>query len=286
EKQENQMSYITIKNDEQKNYGLVRKTDLNLRAKYPELQTFIYQTSDDSFIIYIKNRKVDFGTIEEEFEKSIKPIFLPVAISTRKPKGKTKLIPSLEDRDIPNGMQGVLMPMSRWADMLMSKFPHINFYKITDEQGILNIHIANYWIEQNGIRKKQFLTRFQEGNLIDFLKRHQSGLEFRIHIDELDSPPTQQNGFSKDEATVYYCNHIVRNKPKFIQRDESIWYDNINAIYEGNFRKNGLFFLNENEYACYIDFSVFPNVDLRYCILLYQRIFLSPPIIKNMDEWF
>ena len=78
------MSYITIKNDEQKNYGLVRKTDLNLRAKYPELQTFIYQTSDDSFIIYIKNRKVDFGTIEEEFEKSIKPIFLPVAISTRK----------------------------------------------------------------------------------------------------------------------------------------------------------------------------------------------------------
>tara|TARA_R110000850_G_scaffold109507_1_gene222565 strand:+ start:8110 stop:10032 length:1923 start_codon:yes stop_codon:yes gene_type:complete len=280
------MSYITIKNDEQKNYGLVRKTDLNLRAKYPELQTLIYQTSDGSFIIYIKNRKVDFGTIEEEFEKSVKPIFLPVAISTRKPKGKTKLIPSLEDRDIPKGMQGVLMPMSRWADMLMSKFPHINFYKITDEQGILNIHIANYWIELSGIRKKQFLTRFQEGNLIDFLKRHQSGLEFRIHIDELESPPTQQNGFSKDEATVYYCNHIVRNKPKFIQRDESIWYDNINAIYEGNFRKNGLFFLNENEYACYIDFSVFPNVDLRYCILLYQRIFLSPPIIKNMDEWF
>ena len=64
------MSYITIKNDEQKNYGLVRKTDLNLRAKYPELQTLIYQTSDGSFIIYIKNRKVDFGTIEEEFEKS------------------------------------------------------------------------------------------------------------------------------------------------------------------------------------------------------------------------
>ena len=133
------MSYITIKNDEQKNYGLVRKTDLILRAKYPELQTLIHQTSDGSFIIYIKNRKVDLSTIEEEFEKSIKPIFLPVAISTRKPKGKTKLIPSLEDRDIPKGMQGVLMPMSRWADMLMSKFPHINFYKITDEQGILNI---------------------------------------------------------------------------------------------------------------------------------------------------
>jgi hypothetical protein len=59
----NWMSYISIKNDEQKNYGLVRKTDLNLRAKYPELQTSIHQTSDGSFVIHIKNRKVDFVTI-------------------------------------------------------------------------------------------------------------------------------------------------------------------------------------------------------------------------------
>ncbi|WAC01582.1 hypothetical protein N7U66_16760 [Lacinutrix neustonica] len=110
--------------------------------------------------------------------------------------------------------------------------------------------------------------------------------EFRIHIDELESQPINKNGFSKDEAAVYYCNHLGRDIPKFIQRDESIWYDNINTIYEGNFRKNGLFFLSEDEYTCYIDFSVFPNVDLRYCILLYQRIFLSPPITKNMDDWF
>ena len=46
------MSYITIKNDEQKNYGLVRKTDLNLRAKYPELQTLFIKlrTTLSSFI--------------------------------------------------------------------------------------------------------------------------------------------------------------------------------------------------------------------------------------------
>ncbi len=228
------MSYTSIKNDEQKNYGLVRKTDLNLRAKYPELKTLIHQTSDGSFVIYIKNRKVDFVTIEEEFEKSIKPIFLPVKISKRKPKYKTKLVPSLEDRDIPKGLQGVLMPMARWADILMSKFPNVNFYKIIDEPGILNIHIANYWIEQDRTRKKQFLTRLEEEKLVNFLKKYQSGLEFRIHIDELESPPTQKNGFSKDETSVYYCSTIVRNKPKYIQRDESIWYDNINAIYEGN----------------------------------------------------
>lgn len=280
------MGYISIKNNEKKNYGLVRKTDLNLRAKYPELKTLIHQTSDGSFVIHIKNRKIDFVTIEEEFEKSIKPIFLPVTISKRKPKDKTKLVPSLEDKDIPKGLQGVLMPMSRWADMLMSKFPNINFYKIIDEPGILNIHIANYWIEQDGIRKLQFLTRFEEGNLVDFLKGYQSGLEFRIYIDKLENPPIQKNGFSKDGTSAYYCSNIIRNKPKYIQRDESIWYDNINSIYEGIFRKNGLFFLKEDEYACYIDFSVFPNIDLRYCILLYQRIFLSPPITKNMGDWF
>lgn len=280
------MRYISIKNDEQKNYGLIRKADLNLRSKYPELQTVIYQTLDDSFVIQIKNRKVDLVTVEQEFEKSIKPIFLRVSLSKRKPKRKVTLVPSLEDKDIPKGMQGILMSMSRWANMLMSKFPYINFYKITDERGVLNIHIANYWIEQNGIRKFQFLTRYQEGTLTDFLRRYKSGLEFRIYVDELENPPTNNNGFSKDESKVYYCNNLGHKKPEYIQRDESIWYDNIDAIYEGNFKKNSLFFLNADEYTCYVDFSVFSNVDLRYCILLYQSIFLSPPVTKNMDEWF
>tara|TARA_R110000744_G_scaffold380532_1_gene501832 strand:- start:3103 stop:5025 length:1923 start_codon:yes stop_codon:yes gene_type:complete len=280
------MGYISIKNDEQKNYGLIRKADLNLRSKYPELQTVIYQTLDDSFVIQITNRKVDLVAVEQEFEKSIKPIFLRVVLSKRKPRRKIILVPSLEDKDIPKGMQGVLMPIFRWADMLMSKFPYINFYKITDEQGILNIHIANYWIEKNGSRKLQFLTRYQEGTLIDFLRRYKSGLEFRIYVDELENSPTYDNGFSKEESKVYYCNNLGRKKPEYIQRDETIWYDNIDAIYEGDFKKNRLFFLDEDEYACYVDFSMFPNVDLRYCILLYQRIFLSPPITKNMDEWF
>lgn len=280
------MRYISIKNDEQKNYGLIRKADLNLRSKYPELQTVIYQTLDDSFVIQIKNRKVDLVTVEQEFEKSIKPIFLRVSLSKRKPKRKVTLVPSLEDKDIPKGMQGILMSMSRWANMLMSKFPYINFYKITDERGVLNIHIANYWIEQNGIRKFQFLTRYQEGTLTDFLRRYKSGLEYRIYVDELENPPTNNNGFSKDESKVYYCNNLGHKKPEYIQRDESIWYDNIDAIYEGNFKKNSLFFLNADEYTCYVDFSVFSNVDLRYCILLYQSIFLSPPVTKNMDEWF
>ena len=35
------MGYISIKNDEKKNYELIRKADLNLRAKYPELKTYI-----------------------------------------------------------------------------------------------------------------------------------------------------------------------------------------------------------------------------------------------------
>lgn len=30
------MGYISIKNEKEKNYGLVRKTDLNLGVKYPK----------------------------------------------------------------------------------------------------------------------------------------------------------------------------------------------------------------------------------------------------------
>lgn len=281
------MGHISIENNKQDYYGLVRKTDLLLRAEFPYLETTIYQTENEDFVIHLKNRKVDFQAIEHEFEKSIRPIFVPLKVSLKKPKGKSKIIVQLEDKDIPKGLQGILMPKHKWADMLMSKFPNINFYKISDEAGLVHIHIANYWIEEkNGKKKYQFLNRFQEDKLVDFLKKHQSGMEFKIHIDELEEPPPEKNGFSKDNSSAYYCNRLTRNKPKYIQRDDSIWYDNVSGIFEGSFKKNNLFFLQEDEYACYIDFSVYPNVDLRYCILLYQRIFLTPPITKDIDEWF
>ncbi|MBP2831795.1 hypothetical protein J8281_06300 [Aquimarina sp. U1-2] len=280
------MGLISIENNNQGYYGLVRKTDLLLRAEFPYLETTIYQKENEDFVIHLKNRKVDFQAVEHEFEKSIRPIFVPLKLSLKKPGGKSKIIAQLQDKDIPKGLQGVLMPKSKWADMLMSKFPNINFYKISDEAGIVHIHIANYWIEDKNGKKYQFLNRFQEGKLVDFLKKHQSGVEFRIHIDELEEPPPQKHGFSKDDTSAYYCNRLGRNKPKYIQRDDSIWYDNVNRIFEGTFKKNNLFFLLEDEYACYIDFSIYPNVDLRYCILLYQRIFLTPPITKDIEEWF
>ncbi|WP_430905591.1 hypothetical protein [Maribacter sp. 2-571] len=279
------MDYIEIKNEKQIHYGLVRKTDLDLRAEYPELHTVIYQIEDDSFVIHIKNRKVDYNRIETEFEKSIKPILVPIVLSLQKPKGKFKILSSLEDADIPKGLQGVLMPKFRWADMLMSKFSKINFYKISDEAGMVNIHIGNYWSKSGSTRKYHFLTKVQKEQLVDFLEKYQSGIDFRIYIDELDSAP-EQNGHSKDNSLIYYCNRAVRDTPKFVQRDESLWYDNVEHIFEGEFQKNHLYFYDKNEFSCYVDFSVYPNIDLRYFVLLYQRIYLSPPIDKNFEDWF
>ncbi|ARN78887.1 hypothetical protein BST97_13310 [Nonlabens spongiae] len=279
------MNYIEIKNEKRLHHGIVRKTDLNLRAEFPELQTIIYQVEDDSFVIQIKNRKVDYHKIEAEFEKSIKPILVPINLSRKKPKEKFKILSSLEDVDIPKGLQGVLMPKFRWADMLMSKFPGINFYKISDEPGVVNIHIANYWYQSNSMKKYQFLTKNQKEDLVEFLKNYKSGIDFRIYVDELDSA-SDHNGHSKDGSSTYYCNRVARNIPKFVQRDESLWYDNVDSIFESNFKKKQLFFYNQNEYSCYADFSVYPNIDLRYFLLLYQRIYLSPPIDNNLGDWF
>jgi len=202
------MGYISIKDNKQDYYGLVRKSDLLLRAEFPDLETTIYQTDKDDFVIYIKNKKVDFETVEHEFEKSIRPIFVPLKLSLKKPKDHTKIITNLEDKDIPKGLQGVLMQKFRWADMLMSKFPDINFYKISDEPGILHIHIANYWIKEKTSKKYQFLTRFQEGKLVDFLRKYQSGLEFRIHIDELIEPPPHKRALLHLFAILHRQNQL------------------------------------------------------------------------------
>ncbi len=267
------------------NTGPVRRADLYLRAEYPEFETTIYRIEQNRFLIYIENLKKDFDVINVQFEKKLKPLLTRAKLTKKKPKIFLEIIPSMSDSEISKGLEGILMTKSEWINLLAIKFPTINFYKITDDTGVINIHIANYRIKEGDTTKYVFLDKSSRRLLEDFIYQYKSPMGFNIVIDEFEDKPALIPGYQKDDDFAFvYVKNLV-SKPFFTQRDESLWYDNVDHIFQGSFKKKDLFFFNENEYNCYVDFSVFPNVDLRYHLLLYQVIYLTPPLEKRIDIW-
>lgn len=267
------------------NTGPIRRADLNLRAEYPEYKTTIYRIEKNDFLIHIENTKQDFESIKTHFEERLKPILTRVRLAKKKPNIYLEIIPSMLDSEISKGLEGILMTKSEWINLLDLKFPKINFYKITDHTGVINIHIANYKIKEGNTTKLVFLDKYSKQQLESFFNNHKSPLEFNIVIDEFENKPDLIPGYQKDDNSSFVFAKNLEPKPLFTQRDETLWYDNVDHIFEGSFTKNDLFFYNENEFACYVDFSVFPNIDLRYHLLLYQMIYLTPPLEKKIDDW-
>lgn len=266
------------------NTGPIRRADLNLRAEYPEFKTSIYRIDTHNFLIHIENLKDDFAEVNKQFEEKIKPLLTRVKLTIKKPKDYLQIVPNMLDTEISKGLEGISMTKSDWLKLLHIKFPTINFYKITDDAGIINIHIANYQIKEGNKSRYIYPDKFSKESLAKFIENHKSSMTFNIIEDNFDEVPTFNPGYQEDGETFVYIKGADKKTP-YTQRDEALWFDNVDSIFEGNFKKKDLFFFDEEEYSCYVDFSVFPNIDLRYHLLLYQLIYITPPLEKNIDEW-
>ena len=165
----------------------------------------------------------------------------------------------MTDKEISLGLEGLLMSKMDWMKLLVSKFPRINFYKITDDDGVVNIHIANYKEKKGKTTKFIFLDVFNKKALEDFLKSHNSPINFNVIVDNFEQSPDLTPGFDAETGAYIYLKEL-KQKPHLIQRDEALWFDNVDSIFQGRFKKENLFFYDAEEYSCYVDFSAWSKI--------------------------
>lgn len=269
------------------NEGPTRRTDLSLRAEHPDIKTTIYRIDDKSFQIYCENLKIDFEEFNENFEYAIRIIGSNVTLTNVPPIKFLEIIPNIKDNEISKNFEGVPMSKVMLFNLLHSKFPDINFYKMDDEAGIVNIYIANYKIYAKKQKKYIFLNKFQRKNLESFLDGFKSNISFNIIEEEFEEKPDLENEPKIHNPVGFlYASKLSRhNSPEFVQRDEALWFDKVDNIFEGSFTKKDLYYYNSNEYSCYVDYSVFPNIDLRNHLFLFQTVYITPPFEKSIDLW-
>ena len=264
----------------------MRRVDLNLRSVYFDLETTIYKIADAPYQIFIAVQGSEFAAIAYQFDREIKPISYPVRLVNTAPDVYEKLIDAIPDENIAQALAGIDYTVFDILHLLHYKFPQIHFYKINSTPTKSIVHI--YLLEQATPMGKSFplLGQTERSAILDFLAGLKLPYIFELIEDQVtQAPAIELPHIINPVFNLFTDSLMTRPVSEFVQRDEALWFDHVDAIYTGEFTKADLAFIDAGKYACYADLSVFENIDIRNFLFLYQTVYLSLPIEKDLRDW-
>ena len=263
--------------------GTVRRTDLNFRGKYPEIVTTIYQITNTKFLILCIDVGEDFEKIKHDFHSSIRPLTLDIELTETAPSEFEQIITPIMDNEIAKNFEGVFQSRTTLLDLLKEKFPNIMFIDIEQSSETITVRTAKFRVKSGSDTSFKFLNYLDRDNIQTFLDSLKLPTQFLIREEDLDAAESNSKGdFSSSIRTSPLRSDTVS---KFTLRDEAIWYDNLDGIFQGTFKKTDLYFYNPDEYCCYVDYSYFGNIDIRNFLFLFQTIYLTIPYDKPTELW-
>jgi hypothetical protein len=268
--------------------GIARRADFNFRAEYPELVTEILQLPQGRYAIACTPAPPDFTTYLDYFNDSIMPIGgrAGVELTDKRPTDFVEVVAGIPDCEVARNFEGVTFTAEDLLNLLLAKFQHVPFFKIEPGFDAVTIVTATYSEIIGDTTYQRFLNKHDKLRVEAFLEGLKSGIAFAFREEAVSGPEALiLQSTSNPVQTIYAANHQRPRASPFALRDESIWYDNLDRIFDGSFKKDDLFFFNENEYACYVDFSSFGNIDIRNHLFLFEVIYLTLPIDQNAGQW-
>ncbi len=84
----------------------VRRTDLMLRAKYPQLETRIFQVGPFGYMICFDQAVLNVSDVASEFASNIRPVTLQITLSNTIPTSFLRELPPIPDHEIAKGFSG------------------------------------------------------------------------------------------------------------------------------------------------------------------------------------
>jgi hypothetical protein len=265
--------------------GAVRRTEFYFRSKYIDIQTTIYKLGDWDYLIYCNNADSEFETIRQDFNHSIKPISVPVDLTTTIPDNFIEIIPHITDKDISKNFEGVTMTQFDLLNILIGKFPNVYFYKVERGSKGIEIHTYSFKEKIGDTTYSRFLSTGDRDKIMQFLQGTKTPIDFDIIENEVEAPPLMQPSVHNPVQYIHANGFRRKDALEFSLRDEALYYDNVDKIFEGTFKKDNLYFYTPDEYSCYVDYTGFDNIDLRNHLFLFQTVYITLPYEKEIKTW-
>lgn len=253
--------------------GYCRRIDFDFRTKYPYLTTTIYKINDSKYFIYICEEIDTFLSIYEDFNKNIRYATTPVALTNKIPKNYDSIISGICDKNIAS-FEGFALTAIDIVNHISIFYPKIKISNIdsnhTDKKILITVlgYPTNKEIEQ----LNNTLIKLKLSYGFEIIK---GGLEeMNYKLSTTDSVFNIASSISQKELN---CD--------FLERDEKLWFENTDKIYNSSFSKEELYFFEPNKTSCLVNFSLFDNTNLRNHMLLYDTVYCILPLHENMDEF-
>ena len=185
-----------------------------------------------------------------------------------------ELLP-ITDSNIPSNFEGMPFTLFDLRNYIESVFPDVPLSKIEEDHQNRKIifHLTGEESENIKINISNKLNKIK--------------LLYSIVIKDKAPEVSKNRKFSNNQVFfIPSYNMMKKLKLPFLKRDEELWFDNLDKIYEGTFNKNNLYFFDKNKAGCFIDFSVFDNINLRNHLLLYDTIYCTLPIENKITDFW
>ncbi len=252
--------------------GQCRRMDLYLRGEFPYISTIIYKITESSYKIYVKNYK-NFNELYEYFNHKIRYVTTDVKLTEKVPNIYILVLSSIDDKNISKNFEGLAFTNPLLFEYIEGKYNDIVIIDFNEnhEDQTLNLKLKNsITIDRlNQIEKELNAIKIPYHFVVSL-----SNNTINKKIISINSDPMIIQSSSK-------FNNL--NLP-FIERDEKLWFDNIDKIYNGKINKTNLYFFEKNKTKCLINLTMLYNVNIRNLLLLYDVIYCMLPLSNSMDD--
>ena len=205
--------------------GYVRRIDILLRSRFPNLVTRIYEIKCNDFVIVFDAVLQDAATIANEFNSSIRFLTVPVTVSNKPPDTYLREITSLSDAQGTGDMTGLPLRTLDLLNLLISRFPNAHIVSVQDEPVNRKVRIF----------VNTALDTETESQLLKFVDDF--NLPLAVEIEILPSGKRKINPNIENPMFVWAA-RLRPSVPNYVTQDEEFWFNNIAEISSNQFGIN------------------------------------------------
>ena len=253
--------------------GQVRRMDVILRSRFPNLVTRIYEVGSDQFVIVFDTALQDAAAIADEFDRSIRFMTVGATLSNTPPETYLREIPVLSDTEAAGDMTGLPLRGFDLLNLLLSRFPDSDILAVRDNPQDRKIILSVQTAPDAKI----------EAQLIEFVNSFDFPLTVEIEI----SPSQQRDAIPEiDDPMFVWASCLRPHAPTYVRQDEDFWFDNIGDISANRFPIERFPGMRDNVFRCYFDLSLGgEHINLRQAMLLYDEVWCSPPFAHSQGTF-
>lgn len=210
--------------------GQIRRIDALLRARFPHLETDIYETRPNRYVIVVPPDIERVERISAEFDHSIRFATVPASLSNTRPDAYIRHVAGLADQACTGTMAGLPLTLNDLINLLLSNFPDLDVADVEDDGDSPTAKVTVVLRTEPSAEVRKEVAEFMDALNVPV------PLRTRVAAGE---HPVDVRKDAQDPLFVW-ASALRPLAPSYVRADERFWFENIESIAANRFDRRGL----------------------------------------------